>query len=67
MGVTIKKVSTKQGIKRFICFNYELYKHNSYSVPDFYADMLNTFNKRKNSASEFCEVQIVLVKRSILI
>lgn len=47
MAITIKKVSTKRELKKFIRFNYELYKENPYSVPDLYDDMLNTFNKKK--------------------
>ena len=46
MAITIKKVSTKRELKKFIRFNYELYKENPYSVPDLYDDMLNTFNKK---------------------
>lgn len=60
MAVTIKKVTTKQELKRFIRFNYELYKGNPYSVPDLYDDMLNTFNRRKNAAFEFCEAEYFL-------
>ena len=60
MAVTIKKVTTKQELKRFIRFNYELYKGNLYSVPDLYDDMLNTFNRRKNAAFEFCEADYFL-------
>ena len=60
MAVTIKKVSTKRELKRFIRFNYELYKGNAYSVPDLYDDMLNTFNKKKNAAFEFCEADYFL-------
>ena len=60
MAVTIKKVSTKRDLKRFIRFNYELYKHNPYSVPDLYDDMLNTFNRQKNPAFEFCEADYFL-------
>ena len=60
MAVTIKKVSTKRDLKRFIRFNYELYKHNPYSVPDLYDDMLTTFNKQKNPAFEFCEADYFL-------
>ena len=60
MAVTIKKVTTKQELKRFIRFNYELYKGNPYSVPDLYDDMLNTFNRRKNAAFEFCEADYFL-------
>ena len=60
MAVTIKKVTTKRELKRFIRFNYELYKGNPYSVPDLYDDMLNTFNRRKNAAFEFCEADYFL-------
>ena len=60
MAVTIRKVSTKQDLKRFIRFNYELYKHNPYSVPDLYDDMLHTLNKQKNAAFEFCEADYFL-------
>ena len=47
MAITIKKVSKKRELKKFIRFNYELYKENPYSVPDLYDDMLNTFNKEE--------------------
>ena len=47
-------------MKRFIRFNYELYKGNAYSVPDLFDDMLNTFNKKKNAAFEFCEADYFL-------
>ena len=43
MAITIKKVSTKRELKKFIRFNYRMYKDNPYSVPDLYDDMLNTF------------------------
>ena len=60
MAITIKKVTTKRDLKRFIRFNYELYKDNAYSVPDLYDDMLNTFNRKKNAAFEFCEAEYFL-------
>ena len=60
MSVTIKKVATKSELRKFIRFNYELYKDNPYSVPDLYDDMLNTFNKKKNAALEFCEADYFL-------
>ncbi len=47
MAITIKKVSTKRELKKFIRFNYRMYKGNPYSVPDLYDDMLNTFNKKE--------------------
>ncbi len=60
MGIIIKKVSSKQELKTFIRFNYELYKNNPYSVPDLYDDMLSTFSQKKNAAFEFCEADYFL-------
>ncbi|WP_321334169.1 N-acetyltransferase [uncultured Bacteroides sp.] len=60
MAITIKKVSSKNELKKFIRLNYQLYKSNPYSVPDLYDDMLNTFNKKKNAAFEFCEADYFL-------
>ncbi len=63
MSITIKKVTTKRDLKKFIRFNYELYKDNPYSVPDLYDDMLGTFNKKKNAAFEFCDAEFFLAIR----
>ena len=60
MSVTIKKVSSAAELKKFIRFNYELYKENPFSVPDLYDDMLNTFSRDKNAAFEFCEADYFL-------
>ena len=60
MAVTIKKVSDRRDLKRFIRFNYELYKNNPYSVPDLYDDILRTLDKKKNAAFEFCEADYFL-------
>lgn len=58
MAITIKKVTTRRELERFIRFNYLLYKNNPYSVPDLFDDMLNTFNKKKNAAFEFVKPTI---------
>lgn len=60
MAVEIRSVSSKRDLKKFIRFNYELYKDNAYSVPDLYEDMLNTFSKEKNPAFEFCDAEYFL-------
>ena len=59
MSVIIKKVTSKKELKKFIRFNYELYKDNPYSVPDLADDMLNTFTP-KNAAFEYCDVVFFL-------
>ncbi len=58
--IQIKKVETKAELKKFIRFNYEMYKDNPYSVPDLYEDMLNTYDRKKNGAFEFCEADYFL-------
>ncbi|MCD8029452.1 MAG: N-acetyltransferase [Bacteroides sp.] len=63
MSVSIQKVNTSAELKKFIRFNYELYKNTPYSVPDLYDDMLATFNKKRNAAFEFCEAEYFLAYR----
>ena len=60
MAITIKKVSSSSELKKFIRFNYELYKENPFSVPDLYDDMLNTFSRDRNAAFEFCDADYFL-------
>ena len=64
MAITIKKVSGRKELKKFIRFNFKMYKGNPYSVPDLYDDMLNTFNKKKNAAFEFCEAEYFLAYKN---
>ena len=61
--VTIKKVDGRKALRTFIRFNYKLYKGNAYAVPDFLEEMLDTFNRRKNAAFEFCEADLFLAMR----
>ncbi len=60
MSVEIKKVVSKADLKKFIRFNYELYRDNAFSVPDLYEDMLDTFQRDKNPAFDFCEADYFL-------
>ncbi|MBR0272794.1 MAG: GNAT family N-acetyltransferase [Bacteroidaceae bacterium] len=61
--ISIKKVESKSELRAFIRFNYHLYKGDPYAVPDFLEDMLDTFNRRKNAAFEFCESDLFLAYR----
>lgn len=63
MTLSIRPVASKRELKKFVRFNYELYKNNPCSVPDLYADILNTFDKRKNAAFDFCEAECFLAYR----
>ena len=63
MAVNIVKVESRQQLKTFIRFNYELYKGNEYFVPDLYEDTLNTLRRDRNAAFEFCEADYFLAYR----
>lgn len=55
MEITIKKVTTKSELKKFIRFNYNLYKGNPYKVPELLSDMMATLTLGKNAAHDFCD------------
>jgi len=61
--ISIKKVEGRKELRAFIRFNYHLYKGNPYAVPDFLEDMLETFDRKKNAAFEFCEADLFLAMR----
>ena len=60
MAITIKKVETRKNLDAFIKFTNRLYKGNAFFVPNLHLDMLNTLDKRKNPAFEFCEADYFL-------
>lgn len=60
MSIEIKKVICRSDLKKFIRFNYELYRGNEYSVPELYQDMVATLSPKKNPAFEFCEAAYFL-------
>ncbi len=59
METIIKKVVSKSELRKFIRFNYNMYRDNAFSVPDLYEDMLTTFSA-KNPAMEFCDAEYYL-------
>ncbi len=60
MSVTIRKVETRKDLKTFVRYANRLYKGNPYYVPSMPFDDLNTFDKDKNGAYEFCDVELYL-------
>ena len=46
MAITIKKVSGRKELKKFIRFNFKMYKGNPYSVPDLYDALLCDADQR---------------------
>ena len=60
MSVIIKKAETRKDFKTFARFANKLYKGNKYYVPALVFDELNTFDKEKNGAYEFCDAEFYL-------
>lgn len=64
MTVEIKTVESRKDLKKFVRFANRLYKGNKYYVPSMPFDDLNTFDKKKNGAYEFCEVELYLAYKN---
>ena len=60
MAITIKPVETRKELKTFARFANKMYKGNKYYVPALVMDELNTLDKTKNAAFEFCEAEYYL-------
>lgn len=60
MAILIKTVSSKRDLKIFARFANKLYEGNKYYVPSMPWDDLNTFDRKKNGAFDFCEAEFYL-------
>lgn len=60
MTISIKEIKTKKDLKKWVEFPNKLYKGNEYFVPFLFNDEIDTFNKDKNPAFEFCETKLFL-------
>lgn len=63
MAILIKAVTSRKDLKIFARFANNLYKGNRFYVPSMPWDDLNTFDKEKNGAFEFCEAGFYLAYR----
>ena len=64
MSIQIKTVTTRKELKIFSRFGNKLYKGNKYYVPTLIFDDLNTLDKNKNAAFEFCEAEYYLAYKN---
>ena len=62
--ITIKEVTTKCELRRFVQFGIDLYKGNPYFCPPIFFDEMNTFNPKSNPALEVCEFVIYMAYRN---
>ena len=60
MSVTIKTVTSRKELNTFVRFANKLYKGNKYYVPCMPFDDMNTLDKEKNGAFEFCKSEYYL-------
>jgi GNAT superfamily N-acetyltransferase len=60
MNIVIKEVKSRKDLKKFISFPNKLYKSNKYYIPQLHKDEMSLFDKAKNPAYEFCEVNLWL-------
>lgn len=58
--VTVKQVSTKAGLKRFVQFPFTLYKDSPYWVPPLIKDEIASFSPNKNPVFEHAEASFFL-------
>lgn len=62
-SVVVTKVESKNDLKKFINFHYDLYKGNEYDVPNLFSDDMSTLSKDKNAAFEFCEAECFIARK----
>lgn len=58
--INVRRVETKNDLRTFIDFHYDLYKGNKYDVPNLFNDDFVTLSKEKNAAFDFCEAEYYL-------
>lgn len=65
MAVSVQPISntSKSDLRKFIVFNYNLYKGNPYAVPELYDDLMSVFLPSRNAAYDFCDAQFFLAYR----
>ena len=63
-NITIREVTTKRDIKRFVQFGIDLYKGNPYYCPPIFFDEVNTFNPKSNPALEVCDYVLYVAYRN---
>ncbi|MDR3227189.1 MAG: N-acetyltransferase [Prevotellaceae bacterium] len=61
--LTIKKVSGKRELKKFILFPFKLYKNNKFWIPPLISDEIKTLTNA-NPALEFCDLEMWLAYKN---
>lgn len=64
MSLILKEVSTNSDLKKFVNFQYSLYKENKFWVPPLKKEELFSLRRDKNPAFEFCETRYWLAYKN---
>lgn len=62
--ITIKQITNRRDLRRFVQFGNDLYKGNPYYCPPILFDELNTFDTKSNPALEVCDFVVYLAYRN---
>jgi len=57
MTVEIKEVKTNKDLKKFILFPHSLYQKNKFWIPPLIKNEINTLQKDKNPAFDYCDAR----------
>lgn len=60
MSLAIKEVNSKSDVKKFVKFQYELYKGDKFWIPPMISDEEKILKAETNPAYEFCDVKLFL-------
>jgi hypothetical protein len=63
MSITVKRISSKKDIKKFVKFPMELYKDNPYFVPPIIKDEMANFDPEKNQVFKNADCWLFLAYR----
>ncbi len=64
MSIEIKEVESKSDIKKFVDFQFNLYKNDPFWVPPIKADEVKALQKDKNPAFEFCDAKFFIAYKN---
>jgi len=62
MSVIIREIKEIKDLKKFIKFQYDLYKNNKFYVPPLLMDELSTFDRNKNPAFELSDAKFIVAE-----
>ncbi len=64
MSISLKEVTSDKDLKRFVDFQYKLYKNDKYWVPPLKKEELFSLRRDKNPAFDFCETKYWLAYKN---